>query len=185
MGRAPNKGILGGDTDTNFDLVSDFHVKFGLEYKGPPRQLDDDLALFRIGFLIEELAEYASASGFKFLGNALEELHDRIKNPSIDDHLTARGGGRDFEKQLDSLVDLSYVTDGTAYLHGFDFDEAYSRVHQANMQKVRVDHETLEGSVRKSKFDVVKPPGWEPADLSDLVSGNETDQPVKEFPGIV
>lgn len=163
---------------TNFEKVAEFHEKFGLEYNKGPRSLDDDMALFRIGFLIEELGEYASASGFKFLGNALESIHDRIKKG--DEDLVFRGSGRDPEKQLDSLVDLSYVTDGTAYLHGFDFNEAYDRVHQANMQKVRVDAETLEGSVRKSKFDVVKPPGWEPADLEDLVWNNP-----KEFPAII
>lgn len=151
---------------TNYDMVKEFHVKFGLEYDGPPRDLEDDMALFRIGFMIEELGEYADASGFTMIAKSLADIHDAIKNnvASFND----RNGPRDPEKQLDSLVDLNYVSDGTAYLHGFDFDEAYERVHHANMAKIRVDKETLEGSVRKSKYDVVKPPGWSPADLTDL-----------------
>ncbi len=178
--------------DTNFDMVEEFHKKFGLEYDEGPRHLPDDMALFRIGFLIEELAEYAEASGFRYLASDLKSIHVVIKTGSEDAILLERSGELDLEKQLDSLVDLNYVSDGTAYLQGFDFDEAYERVHNANMKKVRVDSETLEGSVRKSKFDVVKPPGWTPADLSDLVAngvdevaGNDSDQPVKEYPGII
>ena len=53
------------------------------------------------------------------------------------------------------------------------------------MQKIRVEAKTLEGSVRKSKYDVVKPDGWKPASLSDLVAGNTGDQPVKDFPGTI
>lgn len=163
---------------TNFTLVGDFHNKFGLEYDGPPRDLDDDIIAFRIRFLIEELAEYADACGFEKLSDSLEDVIADFNDPNYGTGI--RTSKRDPEKMLDSLVDLSYVTDGTAYLHGFDFDEAYSRVHQANMQKVRVDSETLEGSVRKSKFDVVKPDGWQPADLEDLVWNNP-----KEFPAVI
>lgn len=169
---------------TNFDMVEEFHKKFGLEYEEGPRDLPDDLALFRIGFLIEELSEYARASGFAVLADELDdEIIKRLKSP--DWNLSDRSGPRDLEKQLDSLVDLNYVSDGTAYLHGFDFDEAYERVHNANMKKVRVDSETLEGSVRKSKFDVVKPEGWLPASLKDLVYESEAEEPVKEFPAVI
>lgn len=169
---------------SDFELIREFHEKFGLEHNDGPRDLDDDLILFRIGFLIEELAEYAEASGFKVLAETLQsEIIKPLKSP--DWNLSERSGERDMEKQLDSLVDLNYASHGTAYMHGFNFDEAFRRVHEANMNKVRVDSETLEGSVRKSKFDVVKPPGWTAADLSDLVAEDDGDQPAKEFPGII
>lgn len=127
--------------DMFFDPVSDieeFHQKFQLHYDGPPRQLPPPLSIFRQKFMKEELDEYAYA-------NAKGEL----------------------EGQLDALVDLMYVALGTAYLQGFDLREAWRRVHEANMKKVRV---TLASqSKRKSTFDVVKPEGWTPPDLSDLV----------------
>lgn len=169
---------------SDFELIREFHEKFGLEYNESPRDLDDDLILFRIGFLIEELAEYAEASGFKVLAETLQsEIIEPLKSP--DWNLSERSDDRDMEKQLDSLVDLNYVSHGTAYLHGFNFDEAFRRVHEANMNKVRVDSETLEGSVRKSKFDVVKPDDWTPADLSDLVAGKPDDTASKEYTGII
>lgn len=71
-------------------------------------------------------------------------------------------------EELDALVDLVYVAVGTAISQGFDFDEAWQRVHAANLQKVRALPDGS-NSARSSGQDVVKPPGWRTADLSDLV----------------
>lgn len=125
---------------TNFvEDIKDFHKKFGLEYSAGPRQLPTDLQDFRSKFLQEELDEYEEGVVYK-----------------------------DKEKQLDSLVDLLYVAFGTAYLHGFDIQAAWNRVHNANMQKIRAERpeDSRRGSI---KYDVVKPPGWKAPDLSDLV----------------
>lgn len=121
-----------------FELIKEFHVKFKLEYNDKPRVLPRDLGHFRMDFMEEELSEYAHAVSTN-----------------------------DKEKQLDALVDLVYVALGTAYLHGFDFNEGFRRVHEANMKKVRaVD---VKESKRRSVYDVIKPEGWTPPDLSDLV----------------
>lgn len=71
------------------------------------------------------------------------------------------------EDKFDALIDLAYVLYGTAHLHGFNFPEGWRRVHSANMKKVRVERE--EDSKRGSRYDVVKPKGWTPPSLSDLV----------------
>ncbi len=78
-------------------------------------------------------------------------------------------GADTLHERLDALVDLVYFALGTAHLHGFDFAEAWRRVHAANMKKVRAA--SASDSKRNSGYDVVKPPGWRPADLTDLVSG--------------
>lgn len=114
-----------------------FHKKFGLEYNGPPREIPYEMSLFRLNFLDEELREYMRAW--------------QEQNPV---------------KMLDALVDLCYVAIGTAYLHGWNFDEAWTRVHAANMCKVR---STEEHDDRGGRFDVIKPEGWEPPMLDDLV----------------
>jgi predicted HAD superfamily Cof-like phosphohydrolase len=118
--------------------IANFHMKFELEYNGPPRELEEKLSNFRFHFMAEELSEYLKSVN--------------------------KG---DLEGQLDALVDLVYVAVGTAYLQGFDFDEAWRRVHDANMKKVRA--KTISDSKRASTYDVVKPEGWTPPDLSDLV----------------
>jgi predicted HAD superfamily Cof-like phosphohydrolase len=139
-----------------FDDIIQFHEKFALTYDGPPRALPDDLLSFRYQFMHEELSEYDSASAV-----------DVIQEEGV-------GPAADLAKQLDALVDLVYVALGTAYLHGFDFDEAWRRVHEANMKKVRAAPDGS-NSARKSSHDVVKPPGWTPPDLSDLVEPQAMD----------
>lgn len=73
----------------------------------------------------------------------------------------------DKEQVLDGLVDLTYVSIGTAYLHGFNFDEAFKRVHSANMKKIKA--RTADESKRGHILDIVKPEGWQPPYLKDLV----------------
>lgn len=140
-----------------FDPVADieeFHKRFGLEYTGKPRCLPVELLLFRQGFMREELDEYDACTGMALaiLKGDVPPNHD-LRHELAD--------------ALDSLVDLVYVALGTAYLHGYDFREAWRRVHEANMKKVRV--ERIEDSKRGSTFDVVKPPGWQPPSHYDLV----------------
>lgn len=65
------------------------------------------------------------------------------------------------------LLDLSYGCMQIANSLNWNFTEAWSRVHNANMQKVRAAR--VQDSKRDSGFDVVKPPGWKAPDLSDLV----------------
>lgn len=112
-----------------FQDVADFCRKRGQEYSGPPRDLPAELVLERISRRIEELAEQSKAYCRK-----------------------------DRAKVLDALVDDVYYAIGEAYLAGFNFNEAWRRVHDANMRKVR----PVDGGPSK-------PEGWEPADLSDLV----------------
>ena len=89
--------------------IKDFHVKFGLEYIGPPRELKQKASLFRQHFMQEELDEY---------------------------HNAVRAG--DLAEQFDALIDLVYVALGTAYMQGLPFEPGWDRVHYANMLKVRV-----------------------------------------------
>ena len=121
------------------DDIRAFHERFGLTYAGRPRPLPESLRDFRMRFLVEELDEYVTA---------VEE--------------------RDLEGQLDALVDIVYVALGNSYLHGFDFMEAWRRVHAANMTKVRANDPTA--SKRGSDQDVVKPVGFVPPNLKDLVT---------------
>lgn len=126
--------------------IEEFHHKFHLSYGGAPRVLPEELMDFRIKFLQEELDEYKRAWGdIRMDGDSLEVRAE----------------------MLDALVDLVYVALGTAYLHGFNFAEAWRRVQVANMAKVRV--ERAEDSKRGSTFDVVKPNGWLAPSHIDLV----------------
>ena len=133
-----------------FDPVRDvdaFFEKFKLAYKGKPRLLPIDHSQFRVNLLQEELREYV--------------VHSQSRA-----HPTAA-----LEGMLDSLVDLVYVALGTAHLHGFDFREAWRRVHDANMDKVRASLGRV-GPRGDAQFDVIKPEGWEAPSHTDLVQNN-------------
>jgi predicted HAD superfamily Cof-like phosphohydrolase len=123
------------------DDIRQFHEKFQLDYDGKPRELPKTLKEFRHSFMEEEAFEYGEA----------ETIYDA----------------------LDALIDLTYIAYGTSYLHGFNhndiFAEAWRRVHRANMSKVRSES-TEEHAGRGSTFDIVKPPGFVPPSLEDLVS---------------
>lgn len=137
-----------------WDDIKAFHEKFGVDYQGKPRFLEWDLAQFREKFIREEFDEYLLA---------INDFRDK-------DDPSPHECERCLADALDSLVDLVYVTLGAAYLHGFNFEEAWRRVHAANMAKVRAA--SAEESKRNSTHDVIKPPGWKAPDHTDLVADN-------------
>lgn len=125
-------------------VVHAFQTKFGQGYDGPIRELPASIASLRKKLLLEENTELVTA---------------------ID--------AGDFEEILDALVDMQYVLSGTINALGMRtvFNEAFMRVHHANMRKVLAT--TRRDSKRDSPHDIVKPEGWEKPDLSDLVKGEE------------
>lgn len=129
-----------------FADIVDFHTKYQQTYDGPARRLPEDMQEFRSKFLKEELTEYEDAIA-----------RMRVMDVSHEDLAHA----------FDGLIDLVYVALGTAYLHGFNFEEGWRRVHEANMKKVLAKN--ADESKRGYKFDVVKPEGWTPPILMDLV----------------
>lgn len=124
------------------DLIEDvytFHQKFEL-MPHDKTMLDHKTFAYRRLFMDEELGEWEKSRE--------------------DDNL---------EGCLDAMIDLVYVAIGTLVFHGFSEEEAreaWCRVHEANLKKVRAI--SVEASKRHSMLDVVKPDGWVKPDLSDL-----------------
>ncbi len=84
---------------SNYSDIKEFHVKFGMEFPEQLVTLPLDVIEFRSCFMVEELTEYANAC---------------VK--------------RDLENTVDSLIDLSYVILGTAFMHGENWDENHTEV---------------------------------------------------------
>lgn len=147
---------------SDFDDVGTFHKQFDLPVSdGHTRPLKPSVTLFRLRFLIEELAEYAAASGFPYLTRALRHVsaeafceHDPVDLPEV----------------ADALVDLVYVALGTAHYHGIPWQAVWDEVQRANMQKVRATDPSA--SRRGSALDVVKPVGWTPPDVAGVLERN-------------
>jgi predicted HAD superfamily Cof-like phosphohydrolase len=158
--------------------VLQFHDKFGMRYDGPPRLPDHDLKMFRLRFLAEELTELAGALGV----TAKIEFTDDVNLSTVPEHEAVKRK----KDALDGLIDLDYVVKGTAVLLGFAtsirvdtrdgqpgvqrrrYDVAWSRVHAANMRKERGTSPAR--GFTDDRWDVRKPPGWEAANLTDLVT---------------
>ena len=132
---------LGGD---RIEMVDRFMMRFSLGYSGPPRELPASIASLRK----------------KLLGEECQELVDAIDRGEL-------------HEQLDALCDLLYVVYGTAITMGFRrvLDDAFVRVHNSNMTKVRA--KMRQDSKRDNVSDIVKPQGWKPPDLRDLVRDRE------------
>lgn len=115
------------------DSVQEFHKKFDLPLGDTDHLTGNKSAQeFRVRFLKEELAE----------------LEDAL----------AKG---DRVKAFDALLDLAYVTYGTALFLGVSPTQWHAGmriVHAANMAKIRVA--SANESKRGSAFDVRKPEGW-------------------------
>lgn len=135
---------------------------FALRDDGSTVDLCSDLEAFTQRFSVPAHSEPRGLSGemaeFRLarLREELDEYEEALRE-------------EDLEKQLDALVDLVYIAVGNAYISGFRFAEAHARVHAANMLKIRARRESE--SRHGSLYDIVKPEGWQPASLSDLVAG--------------
>jgi predicted HAD superfamily Cof-like phosphohydrolase len=150
--------------------IADFHNKFGFSYDGPPRLFEDEeLARFRLIFMVEELGEYANIS--KAQRQTIQSvMWEQLKSEIYTNWDASKEDIPAIAiRQFDALIDLVYVALGTAYLQGFDFREGWRRVHEKNMCKIRAlrAEDSTRGSI---KYDIIKPLGWTPADLSDLVT---------------
>lgn len=140
------------------------YEKFGIKAPTSPRMPIAADVRMSLNFLLEELLELASASGYSL------EFTDEAYGFGRDDDENIEP-----EKILDALADIQTVLLGVAYRFGLlnalsektsvsFFEEAYIRVWQANMEKVR-------GETERSPEDLIKPEGWKPPELGDLVYG--------------
>lgn len=135
---------------TTFEMVGEFHRKFGLATtpapgcaswdRRAPATVDAETFLFRLQFMHEELNEILQAY---------------------------RDG--DLAKVADGLADLDYVVAGTAHLFSIPHDDVVAEVHRTNMAKERATGVDDGRSTRRSSIDVVKPAGWTPPDVAGVL----------------
>lgn len=147
-----------------YDDVGDFHRRFELPAfpsASPPRLLTDAERAFRQGFLLEELAEFFSASGCSHVARVLEAEAKSIVNQ------TGPRMIQSLPDQVDALLDLVYIALGTLHLMGADAEAHWAEIQRANMTKERAVRP--EQSKRGSTLDVFKPDGWTPPDNAAIL----------------
>lgn len=151
-----------------FHDIHEFHVKYGFQQTTRPSFLDEDKMRVRLNFLLEELVETANAAGYCWqvtLENEDDPDSDLVLQFERDDSVSDTE--RDLEAFFDGLIDLNYVSYGTAWLMNLPMPEGWNRVHAANMTKIRC--ERAEDSKRGTTFDVIKPEGFVSPSFTDLL----------------
>ena len=68
----------------------------------------------------------------------------------------------DITDWVHELTDLLYVTYGAVLACGVDADAVFAEVHRANLSKV--------GGPRRADGKLLKPPGWQPADVRGVIA---------------
>ncbi|MDL2342904.1 hypothetical protein QOL99_01945 [Deinococcus sp. MIMF12] len=134
---------------TNAQRVTQLHRAFGFTVPEQPTVPRPDLLKLRRTFVREETAE-------------LEAEFTAL--------LTRLQGGEavpagDLTPLAHELADLLYVTYGAFTVLGIDADAVFAEVHRANMAKL--------GGPRREDGKLLKPEGWQPADVRGVIEGQE------------
>lgn len=185
---------------TMFAQVKAFHEKFGLQYNSGARELDPEELEFRIKCHREELQEFEDAVTLlnALLAPKLDveqfnqiSLHSDGLNNELLEALNSDALDKNHPKVLDArqevfdaLLDGTYFYLGTCHRMGFDADKGFMRVNEANMAKELPKQGTK--TKRDWHMEVIKPEGWQPPNLIDLVTCQEwPDNNVNKVRGLI
>lgn len=147
------------------EFVREFHIAFhGPDPKGPTMPPSRQL-------MVIEMATEALREALEVLKHGAELGCRRCTRLALETEelaeLAEALGEGNLEAALDAQVDRRYIADGTTLELGMAsvFDEAFARVHAANMAKLGPDGKPIIDATGK----VRKPANWVAPDLSDLV----------------
>ena len=131
-----------------------------------PRKMTRDEVLFVVKMVSEELQELllTVTNEKENVKELLADIVCKSNSPTYNNL-----GKSDLElmaEQVDAFVDIDYYNCNAAAKVGFNVDDVFNLVHEANMSKKFEDgtfHKNSEGKV-------IKPPGWVEPDVKVVVS---------------
>lgn len=135
---------------TNFDLVREFHEKFGVA--GDEEMTSENL-LLRANLIDEEFSEVMN-----------EFWNDCIPTDKTWTEYRINPDAVDKVKLTKELCDLLYVVYGTGVTFGLPLDVAFREVHRSNMSKLGPDGKPIYRDDGK----VLKGPHYTPADIEQF-----------------
>ena len=143
-------------SDWVFDNA-EMHQKFGVNevIRNLPREKLAKFLQFRLDFLQEELNEAKAAHTKLVELQSFERSAADLENQAI-------GAADDV---VDAMIDLCVVAIGTLNAFDVDADEAWSRVHEKNMEKVPGIKASRPNPLGLP--DLIKPGGWVPPNHRD------------------
>lgn len=132
--------------------VVEFHEAFEVPIAWAPRVADFERRKLRVKLLLEEVLEFAEASGVE-VSCWPEVCNDPL---SVEPNLVAAA---------DALADIRYVTDGAALEWGISLEQCLQEVHRSNMSKLGEDGKPIFREDGK----VLKGPNFTPPDLQKII----------------
>ncbi|MEM7332214.1 MAG: MazG nucleotide pyrophosphohydrolase domain-containing protein [Chloroflexota bacterium] len=127
---------------SNFQKIEDFQKAAGAKRPSSPTTPDLDILQFRLKLISEEFDEVKEA-----ITQICEQAAGEQDQP--------------LASLAHELADLLYVVYGTFSACGIDADAVFAEIHRANMTK-------MDGP-RREDGKLLKPPGWQPADVASLI----------------
>jgi predicted HAD superfamily Cof-like phosphohydrolase len=127
---------------SNAEKIHEFHAAIGPPLPKVPQPPSLETLALRHKLIQEEYEEVTEA---------LEELTAVLQSNSP----------ADITNWVHELTDLLYVTYGAILACGVDADAVFAEVHRANLSKV--------GGSRRADGKLLKPPGWQPADVRGVI----------------
>lgn len=135
---------------TNAERIREFHQAVGAPLPTQPTIPARPLAEMRRRLIDEEYAEVSEA--FSNFLDAIEE-----ERPP------------DLASLVHELTDLLYVTYGAIQTCGVDPDAVFAEIHRANLTKA--------GGPRRADGKILKPEGWQPADVRTIIEQQLSSHP--------
>lgn len=133
----------------NAARLREFHRAVGLASPARPTVPDPDLLTLRRTLIHEEARE---------VEREWDRLEERLRSGEA--VMPA-----DLAPLAHELADLLYVTYGALDALGIDADAVFAEVHRANLAKA--------GGPRRADGKLLKPEGWQPADVRGVIEGQE------------
>lgn len=140
--------------------VKEFMVAAGQAVKDKPGTVDGMTAILRVRLLLEEVLEFAEASGVEILTEQGDILDvDSIK---LEELTFSSVGAQNLTEIADAIADINYVSYGAALSYGIDMEPIEDEVHKNNMSKFIDGHRDENGKW-------IKGPSYTPANIEKLI----------------
>ena len=139
--------------------VREFHEKAGQLINDKPTIVDSKTAILRVRLLLEEVLEFAEASGVEIL----TKQGDNLDTEAMNGELTfSHTGKANLIEVADALADINYVSAGAAICYGIDMEPVDLNVHLSNLSKF------IDG-YRDENGKWIKGPSYTPVNLEPIL----------------
>ena len=111
----------------------------------------------------------------EFPSEAIQQLRFKLIDEELSEFVEGLNN-KDVVEVADALTDILYVVYGAGHAFGIDLDACFAEVHRTNMAKLGPDGKPI----RREDGKVLKPEGWTPPNLRDVLFGKEKVDGVSE-----